>query len=107
MGGILDRGRGKGFCQAGLNQQDDDSAVRPVEEVLGNGEAGSATVDNASSDQPGKPAEEDGQETMEEGRIMKGQKKVASPGREEWDNHMRTHIPYRKWCCLPSKLAKG
>ena len=40
-----------------------------------------------------------------EGRIMKGQKKGASPGREEWDNHMRTHIPYRKWCphCVRAK----
>ena len=61
------------------------------------GGAGSAAVDNASSDRATDPAEEDGQESTE-ARIMKGQKKVVSPGRQEWDDHMRTHIPYRKWC---------
>ncbi len=74
------------------------------------GKAGSAAVDNASSDRTADdapaqdPAEDDGQGN-EEGRIIKGQKKVVSPGREEWDNHMRTHIPYRKWCphCVRAK----
>ena len=80
MGGILDRGRGKGFCRAGLNHHEDDgAAVRPGEEVLEvEGRAGSAAVDNAGSDRTAQakdPAEEAGQETMEEGRIMKGQKR--------------------------------
>ena len=78
LGSILDRGRVRiGFCQAGLNLRD--SAVRPAgEEVLEmKGEAGSVAEGKASSDRTAEdapkenPAEDDGQETMEERRIMK------------------------------------
>jgi hypothetical protein len=33
----------------------------------------------------------------------------VKPGREEWDNHMRVHIPYRKWCphCVDGKRKAG
>ena len=107
LGSILDRGRVRiGFCQAGLNLSD--SAASPVDEVLVSGEAGSAAVDNASGDRATDPAEG----SMEcvvcgdtEGRTIKGQKKIVSPGRIEWDNHMRTHLPYRRWCphCVGAK----
>ena len=34
----------------------------------------------------------------EEGRSVIGQKRVYAPSAQEYDDHMRTHIPYRKWC---------
>ncbi len=87
LGSVLDRGRiGIGFCQAGLNLRD--SAVRPAEEIMEvKGKAGSVAVDKASSDRTAEdapkenPAEDDGRGN-EEARIIKGQKKVVSPGRE-------------------------
>ena len=35
-------------------------------------------------------------EREEESRPIKGQKMVYMPSKEEWDNHMRSHIPFRK-----------
>ena len=48
----------------------------------------------------GQPGEEDGSdETIEpEGRAIKGQKAVWQPSKEEWDAHMRSHVPFRRWC---------
>ena len=37
-------------------------------------------------------------EPEEEGRRIPGQKKVFAPSAEEMEAHMRTHIPYRRWC---------
>ena len=34
----------------------------------------------------------------EEARIMRGERLVRQPTQEEYDEHMRTHIPCRKWC---------
>ena len=46
----------------------------------------------------------------EEVRMIRGPKAIYTPSKEEWDNHMRSHIPFRKWCpfCLKgrSKLFK-
>ena len=41
----------------------------------------------------------------EEGRHIAGQKKVFAPSAEEKEAHMRTHIPYRRWCefCVRGK----
>ena len=36
--------------------------------------------------------------SAEEGRVVKGQRDNLTPSKEEYENHMRTHIPYRKWC---------
>ena len=49
------------------------------------------------------------EEALEEGRIIKGQQRVVKPSQEEWENHMRTHIPYRKWCphCVRGKRKAG
>ena len=33
---------------------------------------------------------------IEEGRIIATQKAVGQPTKKEWDNDMRTHIPFRK-----------
>ena len=43
--------------------------------------------------------------SAEEGRAIKGQRYVVAPSREEYENHMRTHIPFRKWCqfCVMGK----
>ena len=41
---------------------------------------------------------EEDEEMEEEGRIIRGQKAIYKPSQEEWDNHMKSHIPYRRWC---------
>ena len=45
----------------------------------------------------------------EEGREIPGQKIVYKPSKEEWDNHMRTHLPFRRWCpyCVRGKCKSG
>ena len=39
----------------------------------------------------------------EEGRGISGQKTVYKPSKEEWDEHERFHIPFRKWCPFCAK----
>jgi len=45
----------------------------------------------------------------EEGRAIAGQKAVYKPSKEEWDEHERAHIPFRKWCpfCVRGKCKGG
>ena len=31
---------------------------------------------------------------LEEGRVITGQKAIHQPTKEEWDEHMRAHIPF-------------
>jgi len=58
-------------------------------------------------------ANEDFEESEEvpdtEGRAIPGQTIVYKPSIEEWDNHMRTHLPFRKWCpfCVQGKCKSG
>ena len=33
---------------------------------------------------------------LEEARVIAGQKAISQPSKEEWDEHMRTHLPFRK-----------
>ena len=51
--------------------------------------------------------EEDEDKSVEESRAIKGKKNVVTPSREEYEEHMRTHIPFRKWClfCAQGKMA--
>ena len=51
--------------------------------------------------------ERDAEEGLEEGRVIKGQEIFYQPSRQEWDDHMRTHIPFRKWCpyCVEGKCV--
>ena len=46
-----------------------------------------------------------GAESSEESRRIGTQKIVVKPKREEYDQHMITHIPYRSWCefCVRGK----
>ena len=46
---------------------------------------------------------------LDEGRIIVGQKMVYTPSKQEWNDHQRTHIPFRKWCpcCAKGKCATG
>ena len=37
-------------------------------------------------------------EGEEEVRPVAGQSRVHQPTKDEWDEHMRTHLPFRKWC---------
>ena len=55
----------------------------------------------------GKECEAD--EEQEEGRVIKSQKILYQPAHQEWDDHMRTHIPFRKWCpyCVGGKCVSG
>ena len=45
----------------------------------------------------------------EEGRIIRGPKAIYTPSKEEWDNHMRSHIPFRRWCpfCVEGRSKSG
>ena len=54
----------------------------------------------------GKECEDEG---TGEGRVIKSQKIFCQPSRQEWDDHMRTHIPFRKWCpyCVRGKCVSG
>ena len=49
-------------------------------------------------------SDEEGEE-----RPVKGQKIVYQPSKEEWDDHMRTHAVFRKWCpfCVKGKCKSG
>ena len=51
----------------------------------------------------------DEEEEGEEGRIIKGQKATYVPSKEEWDVHMRSHIPFRRWCpfCVKGRCKSG
>ena len=44
-------------------------------------------------------------ETIEEGVRIKGKVIVTGPSREEYEEHMRTHIPFGNWCefCVKGK----
>ena len=50
---------------------------------------------------------EEGEE--EEGRTIRGPKAIYTPSKEEWDNHMRSHIPFRRWCpfCVKGRSKSG
>ena len=47
----------------------------------------------------------DAESENEEGRPIKGQKTIYRPGKQEWDDHMRSHIPFRRLCpfCIKGK----
>ena len=49
------------------------------------------------------------EEILEEGRVITGQKAIYQPTKEEWDEHMRAHIPFIKWCafCVKGKCRAG
>ena len=66
------------FSWAGKVGSRRSSAVRPCEEVCEGGE---------------------------EGREIRGQKKVFAPSLAEYEAHMITHVPFRKWCpfCVRGK----
>ena len=52
---------------------------------------------------------EEEEELEEEGRIIKGPKAIYKPSQEEWDNHMKSHIPFRRWCpyCVKGRCKSG
>ena len=39
--------------------------------------------------------ERDSDDEAQEGRVIKGQKILYQPSAQQWDDHMRTHIPFR------------
>ena len=41
----------------------------------------------------------------EEGAKIRGKTIVTGPSREEYDEHMRVHVPFRSWCefCIKGK----
>ena len=41
----------------------------------------------------------------EEGVGIRGKAIVTGPSREEYEEHMRTHVPFRNWCkfCVRGK----
>ena len=49
--------------------------------------------------------DEERHEEEEEARIIKGKRPIRQPNQEEYEAHMRTHMPFRKWCphCVKGK----
>ena len=43
---------------------------------------------------------------MGEGREIKRKKNIVEPGKQEYEQHRSTHIPFRKWCpfCCKGKM---
>ena len=41
--------------------------------------------------------------------VVESQKTLYQPFQQEWDNRMRTHIPFRKWCphCVGGECFSG
>ena len=84
------------FSQAGGTIDNRYHTVRPLGDILG-GECAEEKIEE----------EELVEDT--EARTIKGQPKVVKPSVQEWEDHMRTHIPYRKWCphCVGGKRKAG
>ena len=80
-----------------------DSAVRPLGEILENEEE--CVPCGQNNEQEVTLEEHAGQES----RIIRGQSRIIQPTQQEFDDHMRTHIPYRKWCtqCVEGKRNSG
>ena len=53
--------------------------------------------------------QEGGEEEGEEGRAISSQKMIYQPSQQEWADHQRIHIPFRKWCpyCVRGKCTSG
>ena len=51
--------------------------------------------------------DDDEDEEMEEARKIKRKKEIKLPTKEEYEEHMQFHIPYRSWCpfCAQGKMA--
>ena len=49
------------------------------------------------------------EDRIEEGRAIPRKKMVYQPTQDEWDEHMRTLIPFRAWCpcCVQGKSVSG
>ena len=95
-----------GFSQAVEPNECDTKGnrVRP-KKVICEALANDESEEDTKEEESGEAAPEE----SEEGRVIRGQKPVYKPSKEEWDNHMRTHIPYRKWCphCVGGKRKIG
>ena len=78
-----------GFLEAGIDSRETvNDAVRPDGYVLAN-------------------EEEDEDESMEESRRGNGTRDVVMPSKEEYEEHMQTHIPFRKWCPFAANPKTG
>jgi len=78
--------------------------------TLGEGEDEDMADEKEEDIEEPKSAEKDiidkeGEEKEEEARNIKGKKLIRQPNQEEYDEHMRTHMPFRKWCphCVKGK----
>ena len=80
----------------------DGLCVRPKTKI---GEALAAEDTSSMKEELVDPDELQGNEARE----SPGQKIVYQPTKQEWDDHMRTHFPFRKWCpfCVKGKCRSG
>ena len=65
--------------------------------------------DTLANEGVGHSEDQEEGEIIEEGRQIKGQKIIYQPSKQEYDDHQRTHIPFRKWCphCVRGKCTSG
>ena len=101
-----------GFCRARMGHLGDCHSVRPPGSAytLGEGDDENmadekeGNIEESKSDKSVIIAKEE-EEKEEEARSIRGKKPIRQPSREEYDEHMRTHMPFRKWCphCVKGK----
>ena len=101
-----------GFCRARMGNVNPYHSIRPPGNAftLGEGEDEDMADEKEEDIEEPKSAEkaiidQEGEEKEEEARNIKGKKLIRQPNQEEYDEHMRTHMPFRKWCphCVKGK----
>ena len=97
MGDVNDHHSIRPWCTYPMGEEDEEMADEKEKENQ-----------KKMQEEKGKVKDEERQEDEEEGRIIRGKKHIRQPNQEEYDDHMRTHIPFRKWCphCVKGKREK-
>ena len=119
----MPRRRGIGFSQADVDhshRESNPNIIRPKEnrdvmvgeegmDLDGGDEKKSTESERKSNPNPEREPVEIEEGEGQEGRIITGPKAIYTPSKEEWDNHMRSHIPFRKWCpfCVKGRSKSG
>ena len=117
---------GIGFSQACIGKSENRThpkAIRPIgnRDVLVNDEGMDLEMEVRSNQKtngeksnvrklsPDRSSLSQEDEEGNEGKAIKGQKRINLPSKEEWDNHMRCHIPFRRWCmfCVKGRCKSG
>ena len=105
-----------GSCRARMGHLNVQHSVRPSQDSVytcGEREDETTADDNEEDIDKLKSAEraiieEEGEETEEGAKTIRGKRRVCQPPRDEYEEHMGTHIPFRKQCphCVKGKRQR-